>query len=340
MSEDAIPGLSLRPQTVASRIVDAMERRRKAGLGGAATDAYRLVHARWDGLPELRIERLGAYALVKYRDDAWATPAAVDAIVDGLRACSIEGATFVYDAPSKDRTPATDARDADLVARMEAAAFRPPEETVARENGRAFSLSARDGYSTGLFYDMRSPREDLAQRWSQRRVLNLFSYTCGFGVALAGHNDVVNVDTSRRILDWGARNYALNGLDAPRSAFVKKDAFAYLEVAAKVGNTFDAIVLDPPSYSAGKKGKARRFTLRTDFEPLVAAALSALSDDGELFVSTNWEGLDAAGFAEVVTRLAAPGGRRIVRTWEPGPDFPCSPAEYHLKTALVSRLSH
>ncbi len=320
----------------AQRIVAAYQRRR-AALGDDTT-AYRLVHADGDGLPDLRIERVGPYALVKYRAERWAEPAAVEAIVAGLKACGIAGATFVFDAPAKAKTPAHEARNASITEALEAEGFRPPEGNItATENGRAYALSARDGYSAGLFFDMRECRRTLAERWTERSVLNLFAYTCGFGVALAEHNEVVNVDTSRRYLDWGRENYALNGLPTPSAAFVCKDAFGYLEVAAKVGNRFDAIVLDPPSFSTGKKRKARRFSLRADFEPLVQAALAALTPDGELFVSTNWEGLTEPEFTRKVGALARADGRRIVQSWGPAIDFPTPAGPYHLKTALVGR---
>lgn len=320
---------------VADRIVAAHERRRAAGLGDTTT-AYRLVHDAGDALPDLRIERIGDFALVKYRDPWWAQQGA-SAIVEGLRACGLLGATFVFDAPAKMRTPAHQARDADLVSEMENQGFRPPAGTiVATENGHRYALSARDGYSAGLFFDMRDVRADLAAQWRGRKVLNLFAYTCGFGVALADGNTVTNVDTSKRYLDWGRENYALNDLETPNGTFVRKDAFGYLEIAAKVGNQFDAIVLDPPSFSTGKKGKARRFALRDDLEPLIASALSVLAPGGECFVSTNWEGITPAAFASLLRRLGGARGLRLEQTWPPAVDFPPGATPYHLKTGRLA----
>ena len=326
----------VRAADIVERVVAAHERRLAAGLGGDTT-AYRLVHDHWDALPALRIERLAHYALVKYRHDVWAEDAAAGAVVEGLRRCGLRGAAFVLDAAEKDRTPAHEARDAALDAWLQDIGFRAPRETIlARECGRTYALSAREGYSAGLFFDMRACRDDLAQRWTGRRVLNLFAYTCGFGVALGRDNEVTNVDTSRRLLDWGQHNYTLNGLPADDAHFVRKDAFSYLEVAARVGNTFDGVILDPPSYSTGKKGFARRFSLKTDFQELLGLALDALSSGGELFVSTNWEGTDAAAFEATIRRLAGPRGRRIVHSWPPGPDFPVPAEDFHLKTALLT----
>ena len=59
-----------------------------------------------------------------------------------------------------------------------------------------------------------------ARRRRAARVLNRFSYTCGFGVAAGkgGAARAVNVDASRKVLEWGEANAELNGLRgrAPR----------------------------------------------------------------------------------------------------------------------------
>lgn len=324
---------------IPGRVEAAAQRRVDAGVTEVA-DSYRLVHGRWDALPGLRVERLADWAVVRYRDPSWADDATATALVDGLRRAGVLGATWIYDASAKDRTPASNARDEALEARMGALDFRSPEDTIlGHEYDRTFALSSRSGFSCGLFFDMRECRHDLAQRWHGKSVLNLFSYTCGFGVVLAGNNDVTNVDTSAPALDWGRQSYALNDLPVEDGAFVKKDAFSYLEIAAKVGNRFDAVILDPPSYSAGKRGKrskARRFSLRDDLGELVALALDVLEPDGELFASTNLESLDRETFAAIVERQAGLRGKRIRRRWSPAGDFPVPDDAYHLKTALVA----
>lgn len=322
---------------IGSRISDASVVRIRAGVPEEAT-GYRLVHGEWDGLDGLIVDGLGDVAFVRYRDVAWAEPDAVDAVIEALRAAGMQSGVWVWDAPEKVRAAAPEAeRDAAMKRVREAGFAAPREPVVITEGALRFEVDPYAGFSFGLFFDMRACRRDLAARWDERRVLNLFAYTCGFGVALGADNDVTNVDTSRSTLDWGARNYALNGLEIAPHTFVAKDAFAYLEVAVRVGNRFDAIVLDPPSFSAGKKGKARRFRLASDLPELATLALSALSPDGELFVSANTESIDAAAFADIVSHAAAETGRRIVDTWPPAGDFPVPPDRYHLKTALVAR---
>ncbi len=328
-------GTTLSASNIRDRVNTAHQLRLDAGLGDE-TNAYRLIHDHYDGLPWLRVDRIGDYALIKYRHEHWANGRPATVLAEALRTLGLNGAAFIYDAPSKDSADASDARDSALNAWLGDLEFRAPTETILiRENGLTYALSATSGYSCGLFFDMRSARADLAERWAGKRVLNLFAYTCGFGVALGRKSDLTNVDVSNTYLDWGKHNYALNGIKVGEGAFVRKDAFEYLEIAAKKNNHYDAIILDPPSYSAGKRGRSRRFSLKKDLPELVGLALDALAPGGELFVSTNYEQLSRRRFEALASDMAAPRGKRIVGRWHPGPDFPVPFEEYHLKTALI-----
>lgn len=328
-------GTTLTASEICRRVVAAHERRLEAGLG-ADTNAYRIVHDQYDGLPWLRVDRLGDYAMIKYRHEHWTTERPAMELVRALKEIGLKGAAFVYDARSKESASAADARDSMLNGWLGELEFRAPKETIlATENRRRYALSLSAGFSCGLFFDMRGVRHDLAKRWVGKRVLNLFAYTCGFGVALGRSCEVTNVDVSSRYLDWGRNNYALNGLAASDEHFVRKDAFEYLEIAKKKQNLFDAIILDPPSYSAGKRGRSRRFSLRSDLPELVGLALDALASGGELVVAINYESISWQKFETLVLDNAAPRGKRVVQRWGPGPDFPAPEDEYHLKTARV-----
>lgn len=321
------------PTHIAAQIAAAAARRTDAGLG-AETTAYRLVHRDGDAMPGLTIDRLGALAWIVFRDPRWIERPTFDALLDALRTHGMPHAVARYDRPANQGDDPTGAERVAMEQIARAGMASPDDAVVAHERGQAFVFRADAGLSHGLFFDMRPVRASLAARWSGKRVLNLFAYTCGFGVALAATNEVTNVDVAARYLDWGQENYRANGLPVDPRAFVTKDAFAYLEVAAKVGNRFDAILLDPPTFSRGKRRQARRFRIVDDLDALVLGALDALMPDGELFVSTNAERLEASAFEQRVAAAAATQGRRIIERWAPGPDYPLD-GPSHLKTALV-----
>lgn len=315
---------------------EAVARRLEAGLPSDDTDAFRLIHDRWDGLPGVMVDRFGPVDVLRLREPRWWDDDA-HALVDALAEHGAGSVHIVVDEPRKHDAREREGLEARLNAAVAARGLGAPAEPFAiRESGRRYEVSVQQGFSQGLFLDMRAPRRELAERWRGRRVANLFAYTCGFGVALSPGADVVNVDVSSGYLEQGRRNYELNGLDAAPAAFVQRDAFDYLEFAVRREIRWDAIVLDPPAYSRGKKGRSRPFSLRRDLGALVELALGALCDDGELFVSTNLASLGHDAFERLVSARARARGRRVVRQWAPPPDFPAPAAEFHLKTALVA----
>jgi 16S rRNA G966 N2-methylase RsmD len=206
---------------------------------------------------------------------------------------------------------------------------------VAKESGRSFSIRPLEPFAPGLFLDMRAPRAALAERWNDRRVLNLFSYTCGFGVMLTRGNQVTHVDSSKRALLWGQENYELGGLNPARDRFVHGDVFGFMAEAAESGDRWDAIILDPPVHSQGKSGRARTFTLRRDFGWLLEKALDLLAKDGELFVSTNYADLSHDAFRSLVVGVSRDWDYWLEKQWSAAIDFPGPQGKPHLKTALL-----
>lgn len=178
------------------------------------------------------------------------------------------------------------------------------EPFVARENGVKYWIDFTSGYSQGIFLDQRDNRLALRNMAAGKTVLNTFAYTCAFGVCAAlGGASTVNLDLSKRYLDWGRRNYELNGLDpnAPSREhdFIFGDVSDWLRRFAKKGRTFDIIVLDPPTFSRNEKGAI--FTIEEGFSDLVAQAMKVLSPRGTLFCSTNQRSINAGDFRRLVT---------------------------------------
>ena len=315
-----------------------MRRRRAAGLPSASTDSYRVVHGAADGLPGLFVDRFGDQVQVRLRDPQWTEGPARRALLEALLDEGLRGLRWVIDHPGKHAGP----RDAalarawnlELEARGVAACS---ERRPCRELGFTYEVCLHEPFSPGLFLDMREVRASLRERWRDRRILNLFSYTCPFSVVLAEHNEVTNVDVSARYLDWGRDNHRRNGLDVEDrgTRFVQADAFTFLQEAIEARERFDALILDPPVSSRGRSGHSKAFALRKDFGRLVEDALSLLTDKGELFVSTNYEALSQDAFRRLVVGIARDRQRWIAHQWGPGPDFPVSPSAYHLKSALL-----
>jgi 23S rRNA (cytosine1962-C5)-methyltransferase len=312
----------------------AVERRERAGLARKGTDMYRLVHEAADGLPGLIVDKWGSCAVVRLRTKEWMDAAPRMQLRDLLVDHGMTSMHWVIDEPGKDRTREYAEAEAGMNKGLEAAGLLAPEQLEGMENGRKYLIRPMDGYSQGLFTDMRAPRAELAARWKNRSVLNLFSYTCGFGVAM-GNSRVTNVDVSARYLDWGKENYALNGLPVHEDTFVCEDAFSYLEQVVADGRRYDAIICDPPAFSQGKTGKSRQFSVRRDLGTLVEMVIASLNPGGEALVSTNLNALGQDSFIRLMMGISTERGWTVQKSWAPDVDYPVSVGEYHLKTALL-----
>lgn len=322
-------------ELLAERLAAALLRRAPLAAD-PDTDTYRLVHGEGDGLPHLFIDRFADGAVVHLRDEGWMSDDAARAIGAALAGAGLRWLRMMLDTGRKERAE----RDADAERRWEEAARRAglgetPKRVVAKESGRLFSIRPLEPFAPGLFLDMRGPRATLAERWKDRRVLNLFSYTCGFGVMLSRDNEVTHVDSSKRALLWGQENYELGGLNPARDRFVHGDVFGFMAEAAESGERWDAIILDPPVHSQGKSGRARTFTLRRDFGWLLEKALDLLAKDGELFVSTNYADLSHDAFRSLVVGVSRDWDFWLEKQWSAAPDFPGPQGKPHLKTALL-----
>lgn len=156
-----------------------------------------------------------------------------------------------------------------------------------REGGLLFLVNLTDYLDTGLFLDDRLLRERIRARARGRDVLNLFAYTCAASVAAAAGEarSTTSVDLSNAYLAWGRRNFALNGLDAPRHRFLREDAVRWLERGGD-GRRYGLIFAAPPTYSTSK-GMEGDFDVQRDHVALLSRCAGLLAPDGELLFATN-----------------------------------------------------
>ncbi len=90
---------------------------------------------------------------------------------------------------------------------------------------------------------------------------------------------------------------------------------------ARRGEKFDAIILDPPTFSRSPGGK--NFQVQHDFEDLLISGLALAERDGQILVSTNCSALSQSAL-EVMARYCLKVTRRVARFYRPLPlpDFP------------------
>jgi len=123
---------------------------------------------------------------------------------------------------------------------------------VTVEHGLLFQIELGRHQNSGLFLDMRNGRDWVRKNALNKKVLNLFAYTCAFSVAaLAGGADqVVNFDTSKAALAKGRENHRLNQQNTQQVIFEGVDIFKSFSRIKKHG-PYDLLICDPPSYQKG-----------------------------------------------------------------------------------------
>ncbi|HYK44909.1 MAG TPA: class I SAM-dependent methyltransferase [Parafilimonas sp.] len=157
-----------------------------------------------------------------------------------------------------------------------------------QESGLKFLVNLTDYLDTGLFLDHRITREMIRSESHNKTVLNLFCYTGSFSVyAAAGEAaSVTSVDLSKTYLEWAEDNFVINHLkDEKKFHFIHADVKKYLKMLKK--NSFDLIIMDPPTFSNSKRMKDF-LDIQRDHIDLINQALFALSPNGVLYFSTNY----------------------------------------------------
>jgi 23S rRNA (cytosine1962-C5)-methyltransferase len=312
---------------------------RSALIDAEETNSFRLIHGASDGWPGWYVERLGDFVLSQSEKPLTE--------LQRKRLEQIQARGVYHKILSRHvRGTSTGEASPQLVS-GEAA----PDRFVIRENGIQFELSFTEGYSVGLFLDQRDNRRrlltghvaadfplvDTQHATRNTSLLNVFAYTCGFSVCAAKAGmKTTSLDLSKKYLEWGRRNFVLNGLNVEEHDFIYGDAFDWMRRLAKKGRAFDIIVLDPPTFSQSKERGV--FRVEKNYGELVSTALPLLKPGGVLLASTNAAEWPPEKFLETIEGSARREKRRIVRQYyapQP-PDFPVSRAEpAYLKTAWL-----
>jgi len=305
------------------------------------TNAYRLIHGEADGWDDLYVDRLGDFLLIQSPRPL--TGPQIDAAKEWKNKLNLNG---VYYKQLNRQVQASTKKNASprLVMGLEA-----PDTFQVRENGAIFRLSLNEGYSTGLFLDMRENRQRILSNQiepgfplfktapANATVLNCFAYTCAFSVCAARAGAATtSLDLSRKYLDWGQDNMRLNGIDPGHHDFIYGDALDWMKRLAKRGDTHDLVILDPPTFSRSKKTGV--FQAKRDYPALAKAAAALVRVGGTLLACCNAAGYPGKKFKEDVRRGIRSAGRKIVKSFaapQP-PDFPVTAREpAHLKVSWL-----
>ncbi|MCH5280497.1 MAG: class I SAM-dependent methyltransferase [Lachnospiraceae bacterium] len=166
-----------------------------------------------------------------------------------------------------------------------------PDEWTISYKELTFHLKPFSFKHTGLF-----PEQAVNWDWCSQiiknagrpvKVLNLFAYTGGATVSAAKAGaSVTHVDASKGMVTWAKENAASSGLaDAP-IRYLVDDCVKFVEREIRRGNTYDGIIMDPPSYGRGPKGEL--WKMEESIYPFIQSAAKLLHKDSLFFLINSY----------------------------------------------------
>ena len=277
---------------------------------------YRLVHAEADGLPGLVIDRYGPVVVAQLNS----------AGMDGLSEPLLEAIEAVM-APEvivlRNDSAAREQEGLTRDVRIAKGVMDGPIEV--RENGARFLADLSGGQKTGWFFDQRDNRAFMAGLADGRSVLDVYSYTGGFGIlaAVGGAASVTVCDRSEQALALAEQAAQLNGA-AGRMTFMRAEAFAELEKRVGQGERFGVVICDPPAFVKSQKDLQ---TGARGYRKLARLGAALVEPGGFLFIASCSHNMPVDRFSDEVARGIGQAGRsgRILRSAGAAPDHPVHP---------------
>lgn len=313
------------------RIAKAAEFRKSLGLDDPA-GGCRLIYSESDGLPGIIVDRYAGFAAVQFLSAG----AEKHRELIGKLLLELPGIEGVFD-----RSDASIRQKEGLPSRCGMlCGSELPDELIIEENSLHFGVDLRHGQKTGFYFDLRDARKAVGALASGRRVLNVFSYTGGFGCAALhnGAESVLNIDASLPALHQAEKNYQLNGF---KDKFESRsgDAFELLRELVSAGEKFDMVILDPPKLINSRNALMRGCR---GYQDLARLGFKLLNQGGVLFNFSCSGLMDAELFQKITAAAALDAGAdaAIIGRLQQAADHPVAlavPETSYLK-GLISKL--
>ena len=131
-----------------------------------------------------------------------------------------------------------------------------PSSWMIRYKTLSFHIKQMGFKHTGLFPEQAVNWDTLTDMIKNAgrpvKVLNLFGYTgCATIACLKAGASVCHVDASKGMVQWAKENAKLSGVEDRNVRWIVDDCFKFVKREIRRGNTYDIIIMDPPSYGRG-----------------------------------------------------------------------------------------
>ena len=150
-------------------------------------------------------------------------------------------------------------------------------------------------------------RQRIASGGEAPKFLNLFAYTGGATLAAAAAGArLTHVDSSKGMVTWARENAAASGLLEAPIRYLVDDCTKFVERELRRGNTYDAVIMDPPSYGRGPKGEI--WKIEDDIFEFIKLCAKLLSDKPLFFLVNSYTTGLQAGVLTYMLETAVTSG--------------------------------
>ena len=174
--------------------------------------------------------------------------------------------------------------------------IKKPEEWTIFYNNINFLIKPTDFGHLGIFPEQKDNWEwlrNVIPKSGQIKTLNLFAYSGASSLVMAQAGaKVCHVDAAKGMIDWAKINLSLNKSIPISIRWIVDDVIKFLNKESRRNETYDGIVLDPPSFGRGPNGQI--WKIESDIIPLLEKCRQILSPK-PLFVLLS---LHSNGFSE------------------------------------------
>ncbi|MDA7529293.1 class I SAM-dependent rRNA methyltransferase [bacterium] len=203
-------------------------------------DLRRIIWSESDGLPGVIVDQYGDHLVLQ------TTTLAMDQRKDLIVSCLVE---LLAPKSITLRNDSSMRRPEGLEQEIVMVYGNQPDPFTVSHLDSIFEVDPANGQKTGLYLDIMDSYQKVARLAPGKKVLDLFCNQGGFSLAcaLAGAQSVRAVDISEDATTAAAKNAELTGVQIEA---ITANAFDFLR---KHNETYDLIILDPPSFTRNKK---------------------------------------------------------------------------------------
>ncbi len=147
-----------------------------------------------------------------------------------------------------------------------------------------------------------------ARNGGKLRILNLFAYTGASTAVLAKSGaHVTHVDASKGMTERAMFNCKLNAVPQENTRFIIDDCKKFVAREIKRGKTYDAVIMDPPSYGRGANGEV--WKMEDDIYDLVKLAAELLPAPKFFLINSYTTGLQPQTISDILSLIMPDGGK-------------------------------